>query len=204
MTTRSTTAALRAFRENGGTLRTRDALARGIHAATLYALRDQGKVIELVRGLYRLADADAPENPDLSYVAAKAPYAAVCLISALAYHNITTQIPSAIHLAVPRGSRSSISLAPAPVKIYRYDPKTFELGLKTHHIDGRPVRIYGVARSVVDAFKYRNKIGLDVAIEALHYARERTKVTPAEIPRIARPLRVANVITPYLQATNDY
>jgi predicted transcriptional regulator of viral defense system len=99
-------------------------------------------------------------------VAAKAPDAVVCLISTLAFHGITTQVPRAVHLAVPRGRYAGLRLRTPPVKIYRFDVPTFDQGIEAHPIDGVPVCIYGVARTLVDCFKYRNKLGLDVAIEA--------------------------------------
>src|SRR5258708_9666622 len=101
----------KAFRDTGGTLRTRDLIALGVHTDALYALRESGRIIELGRGLYRLADDGEAAHPDLAVVAARAPNAAVCLISALSYHDITTQIPSSAHLAVPRGSYHGIKLS---------------------------------------------------------------------------------------------
>src|SRR5688572_634076 len=162
MKTRDLNTALQAFRDKGGTLRTRDLIACGVHADALYALRDSGQIAELDRGLYRLAEAGEAEYPDLAVVAARAPNAAVCLISALSYHGITTQIPSSVHLAVPRGSYHRIRLS-IPATVYRFDPKTFAEGLETHHIGSTPLKIYNATRTVVDCFKFRNKIGLDIA-----------------------------------------
>jgi predicted transcriptional regulator of viral defense system len=132
-------------------------------------------------------------------VAARAPTAAVCLISALSYHGITTQIPSAVSLAVPRGSYHRIKMS-IPVTVYRFDPKTFLEGLETHRIGGMPLKIYSVARTVVDCFKFRNKVGLDIALEALRLARQRKKLQNRELLRHARLLRVEKPMTPYLQA----
>ena len=143
-----------------------------MHTDTLYALRDGGQIVELGRGLHRLAETGEAEHPDLAVVAARAPKAAVCLISALSYHGITTQIPSSVHLAVPRGSYHGIKLS-IPVTVYRFDPKTFPEGLETHRIGGMPVKIYSAPRTVVDCFKFRNKLGLDVALEAPRLARLR-------------------------------
>jgi predicted transcriptional regulator of viral defense system len=199
MKTRNLNTALKAFREKGGTLRTRDLIARGVHTDALYALRDSGRVVELGRGLYRVADAGEAEHPDLAVVAARAPGAAVCLISALSYHGITTQVPSSVHLAVPRASYHGIKLS-IPVTVYRFDPKTFNAGLETHDMGGLPVRIYGAARSVVDCFKFRNRLGLDIALEALRLARQRKRVQNKDLLRYARLLRVEKPITPYLQA----
>jgi predicted transcriptional regulator of viral defense system len=199
MKTRNLDTALEAFRERGGTLRTRDLIALGVHTDALYMLRDSGRVVELGRGLYRLADAEEAEYPDLALIAARAPDAAVCLISALAYHGITTQNPSSVHLAVPRGSYHGITLS-IPVTVYRFDPKTFDKGLETQRIGGMPVKIYSAARSVVDCFKFRNKLGLDVALEALRLARQRKRVQNRELLHYARLLRVEKPMSPYLQA----
>jgi predicted transcriptional regulator of viral defense system len=197
--TRDIPAAIRAFRRYGGSLRTRDALAAGIHPATLYKLRDSGQVTELARGFYRLADAAEFRDPDLTLVGVRAPEAVVCLISALAYHGITTQIPAVVHLAVPRGKYHKLSLDPLPVQVYRYDPKTFTAGIEEHKIGSVKVKIYSVARTVVDVFKFRNKLGLDVAVEALRFARERKRIQNRDLDPFARLLRVENVMRPYLQ-----
>ncbi len=133
-------------------------------------------------------------------VAAKAPDAVVCLISALAFHGITTQIPRVVHLAVPRGRYAGLRLSTPPVKIYRFDFPTFDQGMEVHPIDGVPVRIYGVARTTVDCFKYRNKVGLDVAIEALRFARARKRISNREILHFAHLLRQSRVMAPYLES----
>jgi predicted transcriptional regulator of viral defense system len=199
MKTRDRNKALNSFRDRGGTLRTRDLMALGVHTDVLYALRQEGRIIELGRGLYRLTDAGEAEHPDLALIAARAPTAAVCLISALSYHGITTQIPSAVSLAVPRGSYHRIKMS-IPVTVYRFDPKTFLEGLETHRIGGMPLKIYSVARTVVDCFKFRNKVGLDIALEALRLARQRKKLQNRELLHYARLLRVEKPMTPYLQA----
>ncbi len=199
MRTRNLDAALQAFRDQGGTLRTRDLIALGIHTDALYALRESGQIIELGRGLYRLTETEEAEHPDLAVVAARAPNAAVCLISALSYHGITTQIPSSVHLAVPRGSYHGIKLS-VPVTVYRFDPKTFKVGIETHPVGGMPLQVYSAARSVVDCFKFRNKLGLDVALEALRLARQRKRVQNRQLLHYARVLRVEKPMSPYLQA----
>lgn len=198
--TRDIAAALNAFRRHGGLLRTGAALAAGIHPETLYRLAEEGQLIRVARGLYRLAEAEEFSDPDLVVAALKAPGAVVCLISALAFHGITTQIPHAVHLAVPRGRYAALRLRSPPVKVYRFDPATFEQGVEVHRIDGREVRIYGVARTLVDCFKYRNKIGLDVAVEALRLARVRKRISNRAILPIARQLRQERVMGPYLEA----
>jgi predicted transcriptional regulator of viral defense system len=199
MKTRDIDTALRVFQDRGGTLRTRDLIALGVHTDALYALRDAGRIIELGRGLYRVADASEAEQPDLAVVAARAPNAVVCLISALSYHGITTQIPSSVHLAVPRGSYHGIKLS-IPVTVYRFDPKTFHEGMESHRMGGMPLKVYSAARTVVDCFKFRNKLGLDIALEALRLARQRKRVQNRELLHFARQLRVEGPMTPYVQA----
>jgi predicted transcriptional regulator of viral defense system len=198
--TRDLQSVLETFRQHGGVLRTGQALMRGIHPAALYSLVEAGQLTRLARGLYRLADAQEFSNPDLAVVAAKAPDAVVCLISALSFHGITTQVPRAVHLAVSRGRYAGLRLRTPPVKIYRFDAATFDQGIEAHQIDGVTVRIYGVARTLVDCFKYRNKLGLDIAIEALRFARERKRISNREILHFARLLRQVRVINPYLES----
>ena len=198
--TRDLQSVLETFRQHGGVLRTGQALMRGIHPAALYSLVEAGQLTRLARGLYRLADAQEFSNPDLAVVAAKAPDAVVCLISALSFHGITTQVPRAVHLAVSRGRYAGLRLRTPPVKIYRFDAATFDQGIEAHQIDGVTVRIYGVARTLVDCFKYRNKLGLDIAIEALRFARQRKRIRNREILHFARLLHQVRVISPYLES----
>ena len=198
--TRDLQTVLETFRQHGGVLRTGQALMQGIHPAALYSLVESGQLTRLARGLYRLADAQEFSNPDLAVVASKAPDAVVCLISALSFHGITTQVPRAVYLAVPRGRYAGLRLRTPPVKIYRFDAATFDQGIESHRIDGVTVRIYGVARTLVDCFKYRNKLGLDVAIEALRFARERKRIRNREILHFSRLLRQVRIIGPYLES----
>jgi predicted transcriptional regulator of viral defense system len=197
--TRGIQSALETFRRHGGVMRTSQALMRGIHPAALYRLVEDGQLMRLARGLYRLTSTQEFSNPDLAVVAVKAPEAVVCLISALAFHGITTQVPRVVHLA-PRGRYAGLRLRTPPVRIYRFDVQTFDQGIESHPIDGVPVRIYSVARTIVDCFKYRNKLGLDVAIEALRFARDRKRISNREILHIAQLLRQDRVMAPYLES----
>ena len=198
--TRDIQSALETFRRHGGVMRTSQALMRGIHPAALYRLVEDGQLMRLARGLYRLTSTQEFSNPDLAVVAVKAPEVVVCLISALAFHDITTQIPRVVHLAVARGRYAGLRLSTPPVKIYRFDVPTFGHGVEEHAIDHVPVRIYSAARTLVDCFKYRNKLGLDVAVEALRFARTRKRVSNREILHFARLLRQERVMAPYLES----
>jgi predicted transcriptional regulator of viral defense system len=180
-------------------LRMSEAVRAGVHRRTLYALRDEGVLEQLGRGLYRLADAPPLEQPDLVAVARRAPKGVVCLISALAFHELTTQIPHEVYLAVPRDAEPPRIDHP-PVRVFRVAPKAFEEGIETHTIDGVRVRVYSREKTLADCFKYRNAVGLDTAVEALKRYREQGRVNVDALMRSARACRVEKVIRPYVEA----
>ena len=187
------------FKRRGGILRTRDALADGIHRRTLYALRDQGVVEQMARGLYRLVDAPPLAAPDLITVSAKIPQGVICLISALAFHELTTQIPHQVDLAIPRNSEPP-RLDYPPLRVYRFSAAAFSAGIEDHMLDGVRVRVYDAEKTLADCFKYRNKIGLDTALEALRFYKERRRVNVEALLRYAGICRVTNVMRGYLEA----
>ena len=187
------------FRRNGGILRTSRAIALGVHPRALYTLRDSGRLVRLSRGLYRLAAQGPLGDPDLVTVALRVPQAVVCLVSALHHHGITTQIPHAVDIALPRGSKPPRLDFP-PLRAHQFAREAFLAGVETHRVDGVPVRVFGPEKTVADCFKFRNRIGLDVAIEALRLCRIRKRSRPAELLRFARVCRVEKVLRPYLEA----
>lgn len=191
--------ALAIFRENDGMLRTAAARRAGINPATLYALRDAGVIEPVARGLYRLTEAEFLSNPDLAIVSSKVPEAVICLISALDFHGLTTQIPHKIYVALRQGSHRPRMKWP-PVQAFYLTEPCFSAGVEVHELDGVPVRIYNAEKTLVDCFKYRNKIGLDVALEALKLYRDRGGMQIAVISRYAQTCRVWRVIRPYLEA----
>jgi len=191
--------ALRIFREAGGILRTRDALQKSIHPRTLYALRDSGQLEELSRGLYRLADAAPLDEPDLVTVSLKIRRAVVCLISALARHELTTQIPHEVHVAIPRGSEPP-RLSYPPVRHYWFGPSAYSAGIETIDLDGVEVKIYNREKTLADCFKYRNRIGLDVVVEALRMYRQQGQIKVESLLHFAGVCRVRKVMTPYLES----
>jgi predicted transcriptional regulator of viral defense system len=191
--------ALAAFRRKGGLLRMSEAVRAGVHRRTLYAMLEAGQVERLSRGLYRLADAPPLGEPDLVTVAAKVPRAVVCLVSALAFHDLTTQVPHEVYVAVPRNSKPP-RLDHPPLRAFRFDPRAYEEGIETHLLDGVSVRIYSAEKTIADCFKYRNKIGLDAAVEAIRRYAERRKIDRAALLRAAEACLVARVMRPYLEA----
>ncbi len=187
------------FQQHGGMLRTSKALSLGIHPETLYSMRDAGVIEKISRGVYRLADLPPLGNPDLVATAARIPDGVVCLISALDYHEITTQIPHEIYIAIARNA-SPAKIDYPPVRFFRFSDKAFAAGIETHTLDGVPVRIYGPEKTIVDCFKYRNKIGLETVIEALKFYKEKKGFNANEIMRFAAICRMDRIMRPYLEA----
>jgi predicted transcriptional regulator of viral defense system len=190
--------AITLFRQHGGTLRTAEALRLGIHPRTLYAMRDSGLLERLSRGLYRLAELPPLSNPDLVTVALKVPQAVICLVSALAFHELTTQIPHAVDVAL-RSRAERPRLDYPPLHIFWFSGPAWSEGVETHLIDDVPVRIFGPEKSVADSFKFRRKIGLDVALEALKLYRQYNSFDVSKLLHYARICRVEKVMNPYLE-----
>ena len=187
------------FRDRGGVLKTGEALSAGIHPRMLYEMHRTGILEQLTRGLYRLEDLPPLGNPDLVSVSLKIPNGVICLISALAYHEITTQVPHEVYVALGRDTEAP-RLGHPPVRIFRFSGQAFTHGIKTHKIDGVPVRIYSPEKTIADCFKYRNKIGLDTAIEALKLYCKKKHFKSEELTEFARVCRVEKVMRPYLEA----
>ena len=200
MTPTLTEQAQRIFREHEGTLRTTEALRSGIHPRTLYALRDNGQIEQVARGLFRLSELPPLSEPDLLAVAKKVPNAVFCLLSAMAFHHLTTQVPHAVEIALARTARVP-RLDHPPLKVFRFSPESLRAGIETHTIDGVSCRIYSREKTLADAFKYRNKVGLDVALEALRTYRSQRGRDFQSVLNYSRICRVENVMRPYLEAT---
>ena len=187
------------FRKHGGQLRMSEAIAHGITRYMLYSLRDKGTIEQVSRGIYRLVELPPISNPDLVTVSLRFPNAVICLISALSYHNITTQIPHVVSVAVPRESRTP-SLEYPPVQAHRFSNEAYNSGIENHSIDGVPVKIYTPEKTLADCFKFRNKIGMEVVLEALKLYRSRQKFNLEKLLIYAKICRVKNIMTPYLEA----
>jgi predicted transcriptional regulator of viral defense system len=187
------------FKEHGGTLRTAEALRLGIHPRTLYALRDAGILERLSRGLYCLAESSPLSAPDLTIVALKVPQAVICRVSALAFHELTTQVPHAVNIALSRGAERP-RLDYPPLRIFWFSGLSWSEGVEAHQIGQTSVRIYCPEKCVADSFKFRRKIGLDIAIEALKLYRQSPRFDASELLHYARICRVESVMKPYLEA----
>lgn len=179
-------------------LRARDVAAEGIHTGALTRMARAGKLEKLGPGRYRLATSDVTESHSLVLASNIVPSSVVCLSTALLFHNVGTQLPREVWLSVRRGTRVP-SFSSPPVRVMRIAPALFDLGVEEHRIEGGVVRVYDVARTVVDCFRFRNKIGLDVALEALIEAWRARRLDLNEVDRLAKALRVDRVMRPYLE-----
>jgi predicted transcriptional regulator of viral defense system len=182
-----------------GLLRASDLDAIGAPRISLTRLTAAGLLDRVGRGLYRLPSQPASENEGLAAIATKVPQAVLCLLTALQFHELTTQLPRQVWIAMPRGSHAP-RLAHPPIKMVQMTQNAYSSGIEEHLRDGVKLRVYSAAKTVVDCFKHRNKIGLDVALEALKDLRTRRLATADELWRHAKTCRVANVMRPYLEA----
>ena len=182
-----------------GLIRPRDLTERGLPTVALTRLVRQGRLQRVGRGLYALPDRPVSEHNTLAEVARKHPQAIVCLLSALRFHDLTTQSPFEVWLAIPNKARAPKMYYP-PLRIVRFSGAALTRGVEDHVIDGVPVRVTSVARTVADCFKFRNKIGLDVALESLQEAWRAKHASMDELWRYATLCRVANVMRPYMES----
>jgi predicted transcriptional regulator of viral defense system len=192
--------AKRLIKRGGGMIRTAEALAIGIHPRTFYMLRDAGVLDRVSRGVYRLAEEKPLSNVDLVTVAARIPRAVICLISALAFHEMTTQVPHTVSIALERGAESPRIDHP-PVSVHRFSRESLVVGIEQHVIYGVTVRVYSAEKTLVDCFKFRNKVGMDVILEALKLYKAGGAFNLAELLKYARICRVERIMRPYLEAT---
>jgi predicted transcriptional regulator of viral defense system len=182
-----------------GLLRASDLDAIDAPRIVLTRLNAAGLLERVGRGLYRLPGAQVSESESLGTVAAKVPQAVFCLLTALQFHELTTQLPRQVWIAMPRGSHPPRIDYP-PIKMVQFTGEAYSEGVEEVERDGVKLKVYGVAKTVADCFKHRNRIGLDVALEALKDARSRNKASVDEIWRYAKVCRVANVMRPYLES----
>ena len=182
-----------------GLIRARDLTKLGLPSITLTRLVRQGLLNRVGRGLYAIPGRSESEHGSLAEVAHKHPQTFICLLSALRIHNLTTQSPFEVWLAIPNKARAPKIDYP-PLRIVRFSGVALTDGIEGHQIDGVTVRVTNIARTVADCFKFRNKIGLDVALEALQEAWRENRVTMDELWHYAAVCRVTNVMRPYMES----
>jgi predicted transcriptional regulator of viral defense system len=180
-------------------VRARELSAHGVHPMTLQRLVEKGIVEREGRGLYRLAEKEVSAHYSLLQAAKRVPQGVICLLSALRFHELTTQKPFEVWLMLERGSRRP-SVDTPPLRIHYLSGDAFRAGIEEHVQDGVTLQVYSPAKTVADCFKFRYKIGMDVALEALRETLRQKRATVDDIWRYAELCRVARVIYPYLEA----
>ncbi|CDX35025.1 conserved hypothetical protein [Mesorhizobium sp. SOD10] len=186
--------------ERHGIMRLSDLKRRGINPATLARLVDEGILQRPSRGLYERAGAAVDVAHSLAEIATRVPKGVICLVSALQFHEITLQLPRSVWIAIGSKDRKPTINYP-PIRVARFGEKALTIGVKTYTIDSVPVRIFDPAKSIVDCFRFRNAVGLDVAMEALRMGWRSRKAKPDDIARYAQALRIWSVVRPYLEST---
>lgn len=182
-----------------GILRLSELRAAGVTATTVSRMERDGEVIRLARGLYQLSDAELDANHSLAEAAKRFPKGVICLVSALAFHGLTDQIPKTVWMAIGRNDWTP-KRSDMPIRVLRFSEDLLTESVEIHRIEGVSVKVFGAAKTVADCFRHRGKIGLPVALEGLQEALRQRKATPAEIARAADAGGVGTVIRPYLEA----
>ena len=172
------------IRHRGGIIRTREALASGIHRRTLYGLRDAGVIVSVTRGLYRITEMEIPAQVNIVDVAKRVPKGVICLLSALSFHELTTQMPHQIWIAIDRKARKPKIEYP-PIRVFHFSGASFSEGIERHSIMEQRVQIYSRAKTVIDCFRWKNEVGLDVAIEAAKDYLTRRDSSPSKLMKYA-------------------
>lgn len=185
--------------KKGGIIRTAEAVRLGIYSGDLTGMKKEGIIEQISRGIYRVSNTEPDTHNDLAVVSLKIPRGVICLISALSFHDITTQIPHAVYIALPKGFKKH-KIAYPPVQFFRLSKNSYEAGIENHKINGVNVKIYSPEKTVVDCFKFRNKIGIDVAIEALKSMKSKRRTNINQIIAYAKINRVEKIIKPYLES----
>lgn len=187
------------FAKNNGLLRASTAIELGIPQHAIYKMVETGELIREAQGIYRLKDSEPLGNPDIVQIALRAPRAVICLISALYFHELTTQIPHQVHIALPRNVKTP-KLGYPPIKAFHFSEASYKSGIEEHNLDGVPVKIYSKEKTIADCFKFREKVGVNIAIEALKDYLSDSGSNIQLVLQYARVNRVENVMRPYLES----
>ncbi len=187
------------FTSHHGILRASTAIELGVPKHILYEMVRTGELIREVQGIYRLRESEPLGNPDLVQISLRVPRAVICLISALYFHELTTQIPHEVYFALPRDVKTP-KLEYPPIRVFHFSVKAYQVGIEEQFLDGVKVKIYNREKTVVDCFKFREKIGLDVALEALRDYLKQPRSNISLLMKYANINRVEKVMRPYLEA----
>jgi predicted transcriptional regulator of viral defense system len=187
------------FAANNGILRASTAINLGVPKHSLYKMAQTGELVREAQGIYRLQETEPPGNPDLVQIGLRVPRAVICLISALHFHQLTTQIPHQVYFALPRNVKTP-KLGYPPVRVFHFSEKSYQAGIVEEIVDGIKVKIYDREKTVADCFKFREKIGMDIALETLKDYLKQPRPNISMMMKYAQIDKVEKVIRPYLEA----
>ncbi len=187
------------FTENSGILRASTAIELGVPQHVLYKMVEAGELVREGQGIYRLKESEPLGNPDLVQISLRVPRAVICLISALYFHELTTQIPHQVHIALPRDVKTPKIDYP-PIRAFHFSKDSYKAGIEEHALDGVPVKIYSREKTIADCFKFREKIGISIALEALKDYLKSPRFDVQLILKCAKVNRVEKVMSPYLES----
>lgn len=186
------------FAENNGILRASTAIELGVPQHIIYKMAETGDLIREAQGIYRLKESEPLGNPDLVQISLRVPRAVICLISALYFHELTTQIPHQVYFALPRDVKTPKIEYP-PIKVFHFSERSYKAGIEEHTLDGVNVKIYSKEKTIADCFKFREKMGASIALEALKDYLQQPRPNIQLVMKYAKINRVENVMRPYLQ-----
>ena len=186
------------FKTHGGVARFSSIRKAGFHPDRIKKAENEEKIEKIGRGLYQITGDNIGSHPDYLIASLQAPQGVICLLSALYFYAATDEIPRLVDIAIPTGARANKITYP-PVKFYRFSPKTWSAGVEQHDIEGHTVKIYSLAKTVADCFKFRNRIGINVARDALKIAVGEKHIKPADIMKYAKICRVDRIIKPIIE-----
>jgi predicted transcriptional regulator of viral defense system len=187
------------FANHNGILRASKAIELGVPKHVLYEMVKTGELVREGQGIYRLSESDPLGNPDLVNLSLRVPRAVFCLISALYFHELTTQIPHSVYFALPRDVKTPKVYYP-PIWVFHYSDASYKAGIAEYELDGVKVKIYDREKTVADCFKFRQKVGMDVALEAIKDYVSRPNPNVSLLLKYARVNRVEKIMRPYLEA----
>ena len=187
------------FVENNGILRASTAIELGVPKHVLYEMVKTGQLVREAQGIYRLKETDPLGNPDFVQIRLRVPRAVICLISALYFHELTTQIPHEIYFALPRDVKTPKINYP-PIRVFHFSEDAYKTGIEEHSLDGVSVKIYSKEKTVVDCFKFRRQVGMDVTLEALRDYIQQPRSNVSLLMKYAKVNRVEKLMRPYLEA----
>lgn len=190
---------LRAFiQKSGGYARTAELIKAGFYKAMIYSAMNEGRITRVKNGVYGLVDIPDISHPDLVTASVMIPSCVICLITALSFYEVTDEVPRYIDVAVPIGLKVK-PVEGLPIRVYHFSLETWKEGVEEHDLDGHKIKIYSLAKTIADCFKFRNQIGVDIARSALKNALEQKKVNHRDIMKFASTCRVTNVVKPILE-----